>query len=242
MDDITLVAYDPKWPAHYEAEIARVSKALPAGLIVAAEHFGSTAIPGLAAKPIIDILIAVRSLSEARAVAVGPLDALGYAFWSDNPKTDRLFFVKGLPPSAPQRTHHLHMTEIGGEMWQRLIFRDYLRAHPDETARYAALKHALAARHSQDREAYTDAKSAYVDAVLANAAAWRFDWHSSVLTRATPITNTYRNTQNVRRFFRAECGEDFKFDRPFMAWMLASVGKTMGEAADEWTCTRGTAR
>ena len=104
-------------------------------------------------------------------VAVGRLDALGYAFWWDNPKTDRLFFVKGLPPSAPQRTHHIHMTEIDGEMWQRLIFRDYLRAHPDEAARYAALKHDLATRHSQDREAYTDAKSDYVDGVLAKARA-----------------------------------------------------------------------
>ncbi len=171
MDEIKLVPYDPTWPAQYEAEIARVSQALPAGLIVAAEHFGSTAIPGLAAKPIIDILIAVRSLRDARMAAVGPLNAVGYAFWPDNPKTDRLFFVKGLPPSAPQRTHHIHMTEIDGEMWQRLAFRDYLRAHPDEGSRYAALKHDLVALHSQDREAYTDAKSDYVDSVLAKARA-----------------------------------------------------------------------
>ena len=197
MDEVKLVSYDPRWPAQYNAEIARVSQALPAGLVVAAEHFGSTAIPGLAAKPIIDILIAVRSLPEACEMAVGALETLGYAFWPDNPKTDRLFFVKGLPPSAPRRTHHIHMTEIDGEMWQRLTFRDYLRAHPDEAARYAALKHDLAARHSKDREAYTDAKSVYVDAVLAKAAAGRFD-------------------------------------RPLMAGMLASVGKTMGDAADEW--------
>ena len=169
MDEIRLVPYDPTWPAQYEAEIARVLAALPGDLIIAAGHFGSTAIPGLAAKPIIDILIAVRSLFDARTVAVSPLEALGYAFWSDNPKTDRLFFVKGLPPSAPQRTHHIHMTESDGEIWQRLIFRDYLRAHPDEAAHYAALKQDLAARHSQDREAYTDAKSDYVDGVVAKA-------------------------------------------------------------------------
>ncbi len=67
----------------------------------------------------------------------------------------------------------------------------------------------------------------------------RFDWHSAGISRATPITATYRMTQNVRRFFRVQCGDGFKFDRPFMAWMQASVGKTMGKAADEWTRTRG---
>lgn len=181
MDEVKIFPYDPRWPAQYEAEIARVIAALPGGLIIAAEHFGSTAIPGLAAKPIIDILIAVRSLPEARRTAVGRLDALGYAFWADNPKIDRLFFVKGLPPLAPQRTHHIHMTEITGEMWQRLAFRDYLCAHPEEAARYAALKHDLAARHAQDREAYTDAKSTYVDAVLAKATAWRVDAVAALL-------------------------------------------------------------
>ncbi len=61
-----------------------------------------------------------------------------------------------------------------------------------------------------------------------------FDWHSAAIERTTPITPDYRNTQNVRRFFRAACGPDFKFDRNFMAWMKAAAGKTMGDAADEW--------
>jgi hypothetical protein len=61
-----------------------------------------------------------------------------------------------------------------------------------------------------------------------------FDWHCSRITRATPITPDYRNTQNVRRFFKAQCGAHFKFDRPFMAWMKAGTGKTMGDAAAEW--------
>ncbi len=61
-----------------------------------------------------------------------------------------------------------------------------------------------------------------------------FDWHSGEIDRSTPITASYRGTQKVRRFFRTQCGEDFHFDRPFMAWMKAAVGKTMGEAADEW--------
>ncbi len=61
-----------------------------------------------------------------------------------------------------------------------------------------------------------------------------FDWHSDAITRDTPITKSYRNTQNVRRFLKAECGETFKFDRPFMAWLKEGSGKTMGDAADEW--------
>lgn len=169
MDEVALAEYDPAWPAMYEAEAARLRAALPPGLILAMEHFGSTAIPGLIAKPVIDILIAVPSVEEARRLAVAPMAALGYAFWADNPKRDRLFFVKGLPPSAPHRTHHVHMTEPDGEMWQRLLFRDHLRRHPEEAARYAALKRELAARHREDREAYTEAKSAYVDSVLAQA-------------------------------------------------------------------------
>ena len=61
-----------------------------------------------------------------------------------------------------------------------------------------------------------------------------FDWHANPITRATPITKSYRNTQNVRRFFKAQCGDDFKFDHPFMAWLKGATDKTMGDAADEW--------
>ena len=170
MDEVQLVDYDPRWPAMFLAELAQLRAALPPGLIVAAEHFGSTAIPGLVAKPIIDILIAVASLHDARQRAVRPLAERGYAFWADNPKRDRLFFVKGLPPAAPQRTHHVHITERSGKMWlRRLGFRDYLRAHAEEAARYARLKLELAERYATDREAYTAAKADYIDSVLALA-------------------------------------------------------------------------
>ncbi len=169
MDDVHLVDYDVRWPARYAIEAARVLAALPGGLVLATEHFGSTAIPGMVAKPVIDILIAVRSLPQARTVAVPVMEALNYAFWMDNPRRDRLFFVKGLPPAAPHRTHHVHMTELDGDMWHRLLFRDYLRSNPDEAARYAALKRDLAARHAADREAYTAAKAAYVDEVMTKA-------------------------------------------------------------------------
>ena len=67
-----------------------------------------------------------------------------------------------------------------------------------------------------------------------------FDWHADVITRDTPITKSYHNTQNVRRFFKAQCGNDFKFDRPFMAWLKGGSAKTMGAAADEWLRGRAT--
>lgn len=168
MDEVRLVAYDPRWPKLFAMEKMRLRQALPVGLVAAIEHFGSTAVPGLDAKPVIDILVAVRSLTEARAAALRPMEALEYAFWADNPRHDRLFFVRGLPP-APVRTHHVHMTEQGGDLWARLRFRDYLRAHSDEAARYAALKHALATRHRDDREAYTAGKSAFIDDIMVRA-------------------------------------------------------------------------
>ena len=165
-DDVRIVPYDPRWPAMYEAEAARLRAVLDPAQVVGMEHFGSTAVPGLAAKPIIDILIAVRSLAVARATMVAPIADLGYAFWPDNPKPDRMFFVKGMPPFGRRRTHHAHITEPDGEMWRRrLPFRDHLRANPAEARRYEALKHELAERHGADREAYSEAKTAYCEAL-----------------------------------------------------------------------------
>jgi GrpB-like predicted nucleotidyltransferase (UPF0157 family) len=170
MEEVRLVDYNPLWPAMYAEEIARVCAALPAEMIVECAHFGSTAIPGMVAKPVIDMLVSVRSLDEAKAVAPPLLAPLGYSYWADNPKKDRMFLVRGLPP-APSRTHHLHITAPGGELWRRLKFRDYLRADAEEAARYVALKRELAERFRMDREAYTEAKSAYVLGVLAKAQA-----------------------------------------------------------------------
>jgi GrpB-like predicted nucleotidyltransferase (UPF0157 family) len=153
----------------FAAEAARLRAALDSDLIVGLEHFGSTAIPGMAAKPIIDILIAVRSLSTAREMFIEPLEGLDYVFWADNPKTDRLFFVKGMPPYGERRTHHVHVVEPGAEPWQRLGFRDHLIAHPEDARRYADLKRSLAAAHRTDREAYTEAKEIFVAEIMAKA-------------------------------------------------------------------------
>jgi GrpB-like predicted nucleotidyltransferase (UPF0157 family) len=168
-DEIDIAPYDPRWPDLFAEEEARLRASLPAGLILGLEHFGSTAIPGLAAKPIIDILIAVRSLAEAQDCAIEPLERLEYIFWDENPKKDRMFFVKGMPPHGARRTHHVHMTEIAGEMWRRLAFRDHLRTHPGDAQRYERLKRDLATANRNDREAYTDAKAAFVAEIMAKA-------------------------------------------------------------------------
>jgi GrpB-like predicted nucleotidyltransferase (UPF0157 family) len=170
MDEIEIVEYDPRWPILFDQEAKRLRATLDPSLIVGLEHFGSTAIPGLSAKPIIDILIAVRSLADAQVAFVEELRSLEYVYWADNPKKDRMFFVKGMPPFGSRRSHHVHVTEPNGEMWQRLAFRDYLRTHPEEAADYERLKRRLAAKHQTDREAYTDAKSAYVETVMRRAA------------------------------------------------------------------------
>jgi GrpB-like predicted nucleotidyltransferase (UPF0157 family) len=169
MDEVEIVDYDPRWPLLFDEEATRLRMVLDPSLIVGLEHFGSTAIPGLSAKPIIDILIAVRSLPEAKPILVEALQKLDYLYWADNPKKDRMFFVKGMPPYGLKRSHHVHVTEPDGEMWHRLAFRDYLRRHPEEAATYERLKRQLASDHQTDREAYTDGKAAYVDSIMRKA-------------------------------------------------------------------------
>ena len=168
MDEIEIVEPDPRWPERFLVEATHLRRALDPALVIDIEHFGSTAIAGLAAKPIIDILIAVRSMVAAQA-AITPLLALGYVFWEDNPRKDRMFFVKGMPPHGERRTHHVHIMEPGDELQAQLLFRNYLRAHPDEAQRYATLKRDLAHRHRYDREAYTSAKNDYVTSIAAMA-------------------------------------------------------------------------
>jgi GrpB-like predicted nucleotidyltransferase (UPF0157 family) len=166
MDDVEIIPYDPAWTTLFATEAENLRAILDPGQIIGIEHFGSTAVPELAAKPIIDILIAVKSLAHAKSAMVEPIIALGYAYWAENPKTDRMFFVKGMPPYGERRTHHVHITEPDGEMWRRrLLFRDHLRGDPEEAHRYEALKRELAARYPDDRERYTDAKTEYVEAV-----------------------------------------------------------------------------
>ncbi len=159
--EVTIVPYNPAWPLRYEEERDKITAAL-GDSIVEIHHVGSTAVPGLAAKPIIDIMIAVRQLGDA-IECIGPLSDRGYAF-NDHPQNvDRRFFRKGQP-----RTHHVHFVAAGStELRVHLAFRDALRTHPEWRDQYAALKYALADRYRNDRVQYTESKTDFVSRVLA---------------------------------------------------------------------------
>lgn len=164
-EEVVLQAYNPAWPLQFVAERDRLlalSPQLPARLIDI-QHIGSTAVPDLAAKPVIDMLAGVESIAAAEAL-LAPLCANGYTTSAEfnASLSDRKWLMRW---AEGRRTHHLHLVVHGGEVWaQRLRFRDALRSDPALAARYAALKAELAARHPGDREAYTDAKAAFVKA------------------------------------------------------------------------------
>jgi GrpB-like predicted nucleotidyltransferase (UPF0157 family) len=165
---IRVVDYDPVWPEMAAAEIGRIEAVL-AGVAVRVEHVGSTAVPGLTAKPVIDLQVSADAL-EPRARYVESLERIGYLFAPDPQAPDFHFF--GRPAERP-RTHHLHVCAAGSDHERRhLALRDYLRAHPDEATEYAALKRDLAVRHPHDRLAYIDGKEQYVAALERRALEW----------------------------------------------------------------------
>lgn len=153
---VEIVEYDPAWPAAYAAERERLAPLLPAG--VQLHHFGSTAVPGLAAKPVIDMIALVDDLDAPIAVLV---QRGGYQYPPafNATLTHRRFLCY---PTATYRTHHPHLVDEPGELERRLRFRDRLRADPVLASEYMALKRTLAEHYSDDREAYTEAKSEFV--------------------------------------------------------------------------------
>lgn len=157
---IRIVPYDPEWPRIYAAERERLVAAV-GELFLDIQHVGSTSVPGLAAKPIIDIAAAVRDFDEA-AACVAPIVALGYAYRGENGIPRRRYFDGGDPI-----LFHLHVLEVGGLDWhEHLLFRDYLRDHPEAAREYARLKEDLAARYAGDRLGYTEAKGSFIRRVL----------------------------------------------------------------------------
>jgi len=159
---VQIVAYDASWPARFEAERTVLSEILRPWLTGPIEHVGSTAVPGMPAKPVIDIMAGVDSL-EASRDALPPLRHLGY-HWAPYRAEMMHWFCK---PSFSLRTHHLHLVPFRSPLWdERLRFRDCLRSTAAVAEEYAALKYHLAEIHRFDREAYTEAKGAFVARVL----------------------------------------------------------------------------
>lgn len=175
-DEVALAPYDPGWAESFRREKAHLEACLPRELIVRIEHFGSTSVPGLAAKPIVDLLVEVSDLAAVREHVPPVLEAQGYDyFWrpsfGDDVPPFYAWFIKRDPRSGA-RTHHIHMMGGGPEFeshWNRLLFRDWLIAHPDVAADYARLKRELASVSRHDRVAYTSGKSEFIERVTAEA-------------------------------------------------------------------------
>jgi GrpB-like predicted nucleotidyltransferase (UPF0157 family) len=158
---IVVSDYDPAWPRLFKQESANLRAAL-GRLVVRIEHMGSTAVPGLPSKPVIDLLVGVSSLAEARARCIKPLEAMGYAYVPEYEAflPGELFFRR----LGPVASHHLHVMEPSNPRWERfLAFRDYLRAHPRAARAYADLKRALAAKCRDDIAAYRTAKHDFIE-------------------------------------------------------------------------------
>jgi GrpB-like predicted nucleotidyltransferase (UPF0157 family) len=163
---VHIVPYDPDWPGRFAAERTRLLDAIGPWLVTGSvEHIGSTAIPGLAAKPVIDMMAGVESLEGSRAALV-VLERHQYCYAPY--RTEVMHWL--CKPSPTYRTHHLHLVPLGSPLWvEQLAFRDYLRTHRDVALEYAALKRQLAEAHRLDREAYTTAKAPFVQRVIEDA-------------------------------------------------------------------------
>ena len=156
---IEIAPYDSGWPGRFQVERARVMAAL-GDLAVDIEHSGSTAVPGMAAKPIIDILVGVADFKEAPET-VSPLEGIGYTYFGEL-KPGWLFFRTDHP-----HDRHLHVVERGGiNWWSQLAFRDALRADPNLVTDYERVKTDLAARFAENRAGYTEGKTEFVNSVL----------------------------------------------------------------------------
>ncbi|MDA1188384.1 MAG: GrpB family protein [Chloroflexi bacterium] len=165
---IHIVDYNRSWPREFDREAAKLHDAL-GRVAVRIDHVGSTSVPGLAAKPIIDISVSVQSvypMDDYRR----PLEKLGYLFVYASGSPDFHFFGK---PALRPRTHHIHVCKLGsGHEYRHLAFRNYLRAHPHEAERYAAVKRSIGAKHPGDRLAYIAGKQDIVDEIEKKSLAW----------------------------------------------------------------------
>jgi len=162
-EPVRLTPYDPAWPDAFERERVALEAAIGPWVVGGIHHVGSTAVSGLEAKPILDILVGVEDLESSRA-CFEPLAALEYLY-APYRSDEMHWFCK---PHPDRRTHHLHLAPVTGRRYaDELAFRDLLRADPKVAGAYAALKRELAQRFRDDREAYTDAKTGFIREALA---------------------------------------------------------------------------
>jgi len=161
---IELTAYDPAWQERFAEQQARLTAILKPWLAGEIEHIGSTSVPGLRSKPIVDLLAPVRSLETAHS-AISVLQGDGWLFWADDPNRHyRLWFLR---PNPAARTHHLQIIQHDDPNIAALVaFRDALRRDPKAREAYSFLKEDLADKHRNDRDAYSNAKTEFVRSIL----------------------------------------------------------------------------
>jgi GrpB-like predicted nucleotidyltransferase (UPF0157 family) len=180
-ETVQVLPYDDAWPGAFEREAARIHEAIGGGA-AHVEHIGSTAVPGLAAKPIIDLMLAVQDFDAARPL-VHRIEELGYWYCGENGIPRRHYFIK--EDDFGNVTHHLHALEDSSlEARKHRLFRDHLRAHPADRDAYGQLKLSLAAAHGQDRAAYQDGKTALIERILRRAG-WEGEVPSAERDRAS---------------------------------------------------------
>lgn len=211
---VRLVPHSPEWARLFDAEKQRLLVTLApylGSVVLDIQHVGSTSIPGIPAKPIIDIGVAVTDHDIAR-VTIEPLQQLGYVYLGEHEVPGRHFFYLG-EADTTGRTHHLHMLEQTNPQWRQQIgFRDYLTAHPATAAAYGALKTDLAAQYAEDRPAYLEGKADFIVQVLRLSVpdrplhwttiededlALRFDYAPDVVD--APLTVVYGHRGESRR-------------------------------------------
>lgn len=166
---VRVVPHDPGWAALFEAEALVIRSVIEPWITGGLHHVGSTAVPGLAAKPVVDIAVGVQSLEASRPC----IELLREIHYRHSPyRADVMHWL--CKPDPARRTHHLHLIPTGStRLEDEIALRDYLRVHPDRAAAYAALKQRLADEHPHDRKEYTRGKAEHVEAIIVRARAWR---------------------------------------------------------------------
>ncbi|HON28872.1 MAG TPA: GrpB family protein [Mesotoga infera] len=160
---VIVTEYCSRWPEFFREEADRLKKGL-SDPNVAIEHIGSTAVPGLSAKPVIDILIGVDSLDHADSLVVS-IQKLGYTYIQEYESMipDRRYFER----DAGEIDFHIHMVVFGGAFWtEHVFFRDYLREDPEAVEQYSALKKSLSKEHQNNREAYSRGKAEFIASIM----------------------------------------------------------------------------
>ena len=166
-DPIIIVDYNTNWSNQYEQEKKQILLAL-GDTMTDIQHIGSTSVPGLAAKPVIDMILGLKQIPPLPE-QVSSLEAIGYSYHGELGIPGRHYFRKGMP-----RTHQIHAVLVNNELWERhILFRDFLRNNPQAAQRYEALKRKLAQKFGCDREVYTDSKTPLIEQLLVEAVLWQ---------------------------------------------------------------------